>query len=113
MDYQNLIKRRNFYFTKLQEAHSNLLYWQHAFQKSNAMLQPFLQMNPHLEFNPITQVNPHLEVNPFTQINPSLEVNPQTQINPELYSNVEVSPKTQAYFNFDPDLNVNIGNKFW
>lgn len=119
-----LMGRRNFCWMKMHEAHSHFLYWQNAFQHHDAMLaqqpllqfNPYTQVNPHLEVNPITQVNPNVEVNPQTQINPHVlsgfEVNPQTQVNPHVLSGFEISPQTQAYFNFDPDLNVNIGNSF-
>jgi|GEM_PF-1322104 len=48
---------------------------------------------------------PALSFDQFIQVNPHLEVNPQTQINPKLNTNVDVRP----FFNFDPDLNINIG----
>ncbi|RXT07276.1 hypothetical protein [Ammoniphilus sp. CFH 90114] len=52
-----------------------------AYQMYQAVGMPFLQFNPQLQTH--LQINPHLEVN----------------------------PQTQAYFNFDPDLNINIGNR--
>lgn len=58
-----------------------------AYHMYQAVGQPFLQFNPQLHAQ--LQFNPHLQVNPHTEIN----------------------PQTQAYFNFDPELNINIGNR--
>ncbi|MRG86034.1 hypothetical protein [Salinibacillus xinjiangensis] len=103
MHQHEIIKRRDFYLKKMQEAQAHYNHCYHSFMYFNQ-----LASQPYLQFNPYTQVNPHLEVNPQTQINPNLEVNPQTQVNP----NVEVSPETSAYFNFDPDFNLNVGNNW-
>ncbi|PLS18529.1 hypothetical protein CVD28_05150 [Bacillus sp. M6-12] len=114
----------NYYFQKMKQAQDLNTYhhyvkkvrkhWMKGYENWELMgmpflqFNPFLQMNPHLEFNPETdiEINPNFEFNPMTQINPELEISPMTQI--------EVSPKTQinpkAYLNFDPDLNINIGN---
>ncbi|RFU70478.1 hypothetical protein D0469_05970 [Peribacillus saganii] len=124
--------RLNFYYQKMKQASDMHTYyhyvkklrkhWVKGYENWELMGMPFLQfnpftqMNPHLEFNPETEIETKFEFNPQTQINPNFEFNPMTQINPKTQINpeLEINPKTQinpkAYLNFDPDLNINIGN---
>jgi hypothetical protein len=115
MNHHELIKRRNHCIFKMHEAVAQYHHWHNSFGQYESMLfnpnlqvNPYTQINPHFEVNPVTQVNPYLNVSPYTQVNPKLEVSPQTQVNPS----VQVNPNTKAYFNFDPDFNLSIGNQW-
>lgn len=106
MDYQQLMQRRHHCLLKMQKAYAKYHHWYNSLQHVESLLA---QQQPFLQFNPSTQVNPYVNVSPFTQVNPHLEVNPVTQINPKLFSDIEISPTTQAYFNLDPDIYLNLG----
>jgi hypothetical protein len=103
MHYHELEKKKQHCLLKMQEAHSSYNHWYNEYMHYHHVGQ-----QPYFQFNPYVQMNPQFTVSPFTQVNPNLEVNPITQVNP----NVEVNPKTNAYLNFDPDFNLNIGNKW-